>query len=121
MPITVVLAVGLNWSLMESRRASWKTEGYSVISTASIREAIDHFSAGDFDIVLLGRAINLVDMERLIFLIRSSGSQTPVVCIEDPFGNSCSFADATLKDESDALLTGMKVLLANKAGLRGHA
>jgi len=81
MPLTVVLAVGLDPSLPTAQNAVWKSAGYIVISVGTIKEAIDHFKAGDFDLVLLGNSISLENKERLTFLIRSSGSRTPVVCI----------------------------------------
>ena len=112
------IAVGLDWWQLEKHRAAWKSEGYFVISTDSIKEAISYFKDADFDMVLLGQFINHKDKERLTSLIRSTGAQAPVVCIADSSGSSASFADVTLMDESGALLTGMKELLANKAKLR---
>jgi DNA-binding NtrC family response regulator len=118
MSTTFLLAVGLDRWQLENHRAAWKSEGYFVISTDSIKEAITYFKNADFDMVLLGQSINHEDKERLTFLIRSAGSQAPVVCIADSSGSSASFADATLKDESGTLLAGMKELLANKAKSR---
>jgi hypothetical protein len=51
MHLTVVLAVGLDLSLSTRQSTDWKSAGYVVISTASIREAIVHFIDGDFDLV----------------------------------------------------------------------
>ena len=118
MSTTFLLAVGLDWWQLEKHRAAWKSEGYFVISTDSIEEAISYFKDADFDMVLLGRFINHKEKERLTSLIRSTGAQAPVVCIADSSGSSASFADFTLMDESGALLTGIKELLANKAKLR---
>jgi DNA-binding NtrC family response regulator len=118
MSTTFLLAVGLDWWQLENHMAAWKSEGYFVISTDSIKEAISHFKDADFDLVLLGQSINHEDKERLTFLIRSTGTHAPVVCNADSSGSSASFADATLKDESSTLLTGMNELLAKKAKLR---
>ena len=57
MHLTVVLAVGLDLSLSTRQSTDWKSAGYVVISTASIREAIVHFIDGDFDLVLLGKDV----------------------------------------------------------------
>jgi DNA-binding NtrC family response regulator len=115
MSITVVLAVGLDSSLLSNQDSAWKSAGYIVISTWSIREAIEHFKAGDFDLVLLGQSIPVESRERLTYLIRASGSQVPVVCIAGSSGDCDSFADATLRNDSSELLAGMGELLASKA------
>jgi hypothetical protein len=115
MPLTVVLAVGLDSWLLASHCAVWRSAGYVVLSASNIREAIDHFKAGDFDMVLLGDSISVENKERLTFLIRASGSRTPVACVGNSSGDVDCFADAMLKNESSALLRGMGELLAEKA------
>jgi DNA-binding response OmpR family regulator len=115
MPLTVILAVGLDPLIAATQSAAWKSAGYIVISVASIKKAIDHFKAGDFDLVLLGNSISLESKERLTFLIRSSGSYTPVVCIANPTGDRNCFADATLNNDSSEFLKGIDELLAKTA------
>ena len=118
MPITVVLAVGLDLSPLTAQNPVWKSAGYVITPAASISEAIAHFRAGDFDLVLLGLSISIEHRERLTFLIRATGSETPVVCIAQAAGDCDSFADATLVNESSVLLSGMGQLLADKARKR---
>lgn len=118
MPLAVVLAVGLDPWQLSTQGPFWKSEGYISIAVASIREAIQHFKAGDFDLVLLGQSISVDDKERLTYLIRTSGAQTPVVCLADPSGRSFSFADATLANNELTLCSGMGKLLSNKAKMR---
>ena len=108
---TVVLAVGLGPSLLATQSTEWKSAGYIVQSASSIREAISHFMAGDFDLVLLGNSISAENRERLTFLIRASGAQTPVVLMESRSANFDSLADATLKNDSSEILTGLGELL----------
>jgi hypothetical protein len=60
-----------------------------------------YFKGGDFDLILLGN-LPVESRERLTFLVRSSGSRVPVVCIRE-FGHD-SFADATVRCEPDHLL-----------------
>jgi DNA-binding NtrC family response regulator len=107
----VVLAVGLGPSLLATQSTEWKSAGYIVQSASSIREAISHFKAGDFDLVLLGNSISAENGERLTSLIRASGAQTPVVLIESHSANFNSLADATLKNDSSEILTGLRELL----------
>ena len=118
MSITLVLAIGLDSWRLATHSALWRPAGYVVLSAATIREAIEHFRNGDFDLVLLGRSLSKESRERLTYLIRSSGSLTPVVSIADDSGDSDLFADATISNDSNALLTGMGQLMANGAKLR---
>ena len=57
MPLTVVLAVGVDSYLFGPQRAIWQSAGLFVTSAGSMREAIDQFRFGDFDLVLLGHSI----------------------------------------------------------------
>jgi DNA-binding NtrC family response regulator len=117
MSLAVILTVGLDPPLPTAQNAAWKSAGYIVISVASIKQAIDHFKAGDFDLVLLGNSISLESKERLTFLIRTCGSHTPVVCIGNPSGDRGTFADATLTNNSTELLEGIERLLAKEASI----
>jgi len=56
MPLTIVLAVGVDSSLLASQRSVWQSAGCCIIA-ASIREAIAKLRDGDFDLVLLGHSI----------------------------------------------------------------
>ena len=115
MAVTVVLAVGLDpWMLM-AQDSLWRSEGYIVIPTQTVRDAIDHFKAGDFDLVLLGHRVPAESREQLAFLIRKSGSQIPVVSVTNSAGGYDAFADATLIDEPNALLEGIGRLLTGPA------
>jgi DNA-binding response OmpR family regulator len=112
MPLTVVLAIGLESSLPPMQNAVWKSAGYIVTSVWSIHEAIDRFKVGDFDLVILGHSLPPESRERLVFLIRATGSQVPVVFTTDSCSNSDSVADATIKSEPDELLAKIGELLA---------
>jgi DNA-binding response OmpR family regulator len=112
MPLKVVLAVGVEPSLLATQSAEWKSAGYIVQSADSIREAITYFKAGDFDLVLLGNSISDENRERLTFLIRASGAQTPVVFMKSRSASFDSLADATLKNDSSEVLKGLGELLA---------
>ncbi|MGD0627707.1 MAG: hypothetical protein ABR987_00045 [Terracidiphilus sp.] len=114
MSITVILAVGVDSWLLAANDAAWRSSGFIVIPAASVREAIDHFQAGDFDLVLLGRSISVESKERLSFLIRASGSQTPVVSIANLIGDGDLYADRTINNDSSALLAGMAELLEER-------
>jgi CheY-like chemotaxis protein len=112
MHITVVLAVGLDSWRLTSQGSDLRSAGYVVISASSIRDAIEQFKVGDFDLVLLCHSISAEQKERLTSIIRASGSRTPVVCIPNSSGYCNSLADGTLQDDASALLTGMEEILA---------
>ena len=112
MAVTVVLAVGLDpWMLM-AQDSVWRSAGYIVIPAPSVREAIDHFRAGDFDLVLLGQSISVDDQERLTSLIRASSAYTPVVSVAGSRDVHYAFADATLSSDPREFLKGIKEVLA---------
>jgi len=117
-PITVVLAVGLDSIEVEMHRSVWKSSGFFVIDAATVQEAIGHFEAGDFDLVLLGNFLPFDKKERLTYLIRATGSHVPVVSIGDPSSDPDSYADATLRGDPGALLTGISAIVAERARTR---
>lgn len=117
MPLTLILAVGLDSSLLASQSSAWQSAGYLVTSSGSIREAIAHFRTGDFDLVLLGCSIPAESRERLTFLIRASGSRTPVVCVANSSSDSDTFADATIRSEPIKLMVDIGEIMAKRANM----
>jgi DNA-binding response OmpR family regulator len=115
-PLKVLLAVGLDSSLLQSQRSVWQTAGYHVTSVDSIREGIAQFHEGDFDLVLLSHSIPAESRERLAYLIRASGSRIPVICVSDSSSGSDSFADATIRSGPENLLQGIEDLLSKQEG-----
>ena len=112
MHITVVLAVGLDSWRLTSQGSDLRSAGYVVISASSIRDAIEQFKVGDFDLVLLCHSISAEQKERLTSIIRASGSRTPVVCIPNSSDDCDSLAYGTIECDASALLTGMEDILA---------
>lgn len=115
MQSAVVLVVSQDSSLLGSQNPVWKSPGYFVTTTRSIREALDSFRSGDFDLVLLDQSVPVESRERLTFLIRASGSRVPVVCITDSSTECDAFADATIRKEPSQLLQGIGEMLAKNA------
>jgi len=118
MPLTLVLAVGVDSLLLATQGPVWRSAGYIVTSVGSIREAIIQLKDGDFDLVLLSHSIPAESRERLTFLIRSSGMRVPVVCVTDASNGHDSFADATIRNEPDSLLQGIAELFATRVKTR---
>lgn len=110
--LTLILAVGQDSALLDSRSSVLRAAGYMVDSVLSIRQAIDHFRAGDFDLVALCHSIPSQDRDRLTCLIRASGSSTPVVTIAAMPGQSPdAFADATIESHPNKLIPGIEAAL----------
>jgi DNA-binding NtrC family response regulator len=90
MPITVVLAIGLDSVLLEAQQAALRSAGYFVSPAASMCGALELFSEGDFDLVLMGQSIPAESRERLTMMIRALGSRVPMACVAE----SSSYFDA---------------------------
>jgi CheY-like chemotaxis protein len=108
MQIAVVLAVGFDSSLMRTRSLVLQSAGHIVESASSLKEAVDRFRVGDFDLVLLCHSIPIKDREHLTCLIRATGSLTPVVSITRNHtrnhGECSEFVNATLEDGPNKFL-----------------
>jgi hypothetical protein len=116
LPFTVVLAVGLDSLLVAGQRSAWQSAGHFVTPVKSIREAIVHLREGDFDLVLLGHSIPTDSRERFTFLVRASGSRTPVISITDSAKGYDSFADRTIGNEPANLLKSIREFMAERTG-----
>jgi len=97
--------------MLESQREAWKSAGYFAIPTASIKGAINHFQAGDFELVLLGHSISTEASKTLASVIRATDAHVPIACIAGSPGCHDSFADGIFKPDSTDLLAGMRQLL----------
>jgi CheY-like chemotaxis protein len=115
MPHTVILMVGRDRLLMETRSQVLRGAGYTVVPSFSPLQAIDKFVTGDFDLVLLFHSIPAGDRKRVAGLIRKHTSRTPVVSVASFDGQYDPFADATIKNDPNVMITGLQELLRRKA------
>jgi CheY-like chemotaxis protein len=120
MPLTLVLAIGLDSLSLGIRNSLLQSAGYIVVSALSLKEAANQFLNGDFDLVLLDNSLPRKVRDRITSLIRISGSRIPVVSIasetfasED--GHDDSFVDATFDGHPDNLLRGIRSVLVKTA------
>ena len=117
MPLTLVLAVGLDSLSLGIRNSLLQSAGYIVVSALSLKEAANRFLDGDFDLVLLDNSLPAKDKDRITSLIRISGSHIPVVSIVSENGHDSPFADATFGENPDNLLRGIESVLVKTAAL----
>jgi DNA-binding response OmpR family regulator len=78
-PSTLILNIGQDRALLDSRGLVLQSAGYTVESICSIEQAIDRFKAGVFHLVVLCHSLSEKERERLIRHIRVDGPATPVI------------------------------------------
>lgn len=115
MPLTLILSVGLHPALLRRRNIILESAGYLVVPALSLKEAVGQFLTGDFDLVLLGPYIPPKERDRLTSWIRAYGSLIPVVSISEMSDQQDAFADATLENDPNKLLVGIKEVLVEAA------
>ena len=118
MPLTVVLAVGMDSSLIATSRSMLQSAGYVVISTRTVKEAIDQFRIGDFDLVFLDDSITAEDRTVFTVLMHLFGSRTPVASPVGFIADCEQFADGKNEGQDKALLVGFGALISEIARLR---
>jgi len=113
---TVILSVGLDPELLGTRNLVLETAGYTVVSAYSVREAVERFQQGDFNLILVCQSIPASEKVRFSQWIRTTGSRVPVVFVSGIFFKDEEFAGLRVDSEPGALLWGIREVLIN-AGL----
>lgn len=111
MPHTVVLMVGQDRILTETRSQVLRTAGYVVVPAFTLRQAMDEFLQGDFDLVLLCHSIPEDARERLVDVLREHTSRTPIVSIASFAGQLDGFADATIETDPTLLVASLHKII----------
>jgi CheY-like chemotaxis protein len=114
MPHILVLAIGHDPLLLETRSQVLQAAGYTVIPELSLKKALAKFREGDFDLVLLCHSIPAQDRQRLVRLIREHTSRTPIVSVATTLGQHDLFADGTLQSDPNELLKGLHDIFSKK-------
>ncbi|HEY2115768.1 MAG TPA: hypothetical protein VGJ51_11790 [Candidatus Angelobacter sp.] len=118
MPHILVLAVGHDPVLLETRGHVLQSAGYTVVLELSLKKVVDRFREGDFDLVLLCHSIPARDREHLTQVLREHTSRTPIVSVSTNLCDLDSFADAMVGNDPGELLVALRELLvANRAKL----
>jgi CheY-like chemotaxis protein len=112
---TLILSVGSDPMVLDTRELILRSTGYTVSSALSTKEAVDIFQNGDFDIVILCHSLPTKECELLASFIRASGSHTPIVCVSGTgLANQNVFADATLDKDPAEFLRSLRDLLGKR-------
>jgi CheY-like chemotaxis protein len=112
MPIKLILAVGREPALLEYRSQILRRAGYIVDSEYSVKDAINRFKHGDFDLVLLCHSIPVQERDRLISSIRAFGSLTPIVSVAPAGSRASDVVDSVIcEDAPEKLFSGIQSAL----------
>jgi CheY-like chemotaxis protein len=112
MPHTIVLAVGRDPVLLETRRLILQAAGYTVRSVLSLKQAMFQLLTGDFDLVILCHSISAEDRRRLTSSIREHTARIPIISISTGFGLPDPFTNATIDSDPKQLVTGLREILS---------
>ena len=96
MPHAVVLMIGRDRILVETRSQVLRTAGYTVVTAFTQLQAIDELVRGDFDVVMLCHSIPVHGREHLASVLRQHNSHTPIVCVARVDGQFDGFAGVPL-------------------------
>lgn len=118
MSLTLVLSVGSDPLLLESRNLLLQFAGYTVVAASSVATAIRHFRDGDFDLVLLDHSLSTRDRERMTQCIRTAGSRIPVLSVCPGFDEGLTAENAMVMNDPPLFLTGVRKALLNSASAR---
>ena len=107
----VVLTVGNDPVLLDTRSQVLRSAGYTVVSARSIKQATVTFVEGDFDLVVLCHSISEEDRQRFAVFIRERTLRTPVVFVASSLGQRDPSADVTIQNDPDDLIAGLRTAL----------
>jgi DNA-binding response OmpR family regulator len=110
MPHAIVLMIGQDRSLIETRAGVLRLAGYTVVPSLP-KHAVNKFLAGDFDLVLLCHSIPQEDRERVAHKIREHTSRTPIISVTFALDQKDSFTDATIHSDPNQLIAGLHAVL----------
>lgn len=113
MALIVILAVGRDLALLETRCSVLRSAGYTIMSASRVTESIDLFRDGDFDLVLLCHSVPVQDRDRIIRFIRSTGSRIPVCIVNSASRDfQVGLADKSLSTGPQDLIKEIGAVLA---------
>ena len=121
MALTLVLSVGFDPEIQGHRIHLLQSAGYTVVRAYSLKGAVECFLTLDFDLVLLCQSIPAKEKDRLICLIRASGSRIPVVSISGQLCQTNASTVETVGSDPEALLMGIREVLIKSAGPAARA
>lgn len=111
--------VGRDRVLVETRSQVLRTAGYVVVPAFTLRQAMDEFLQGDFDLVLLCHSIPENARERLVSVLREHTSRTPIISVASFEGQFDGFADATIENDPTLLIASLSEIVSRNNDTSG--
>jgi CheY-like chemotaxis protein len=113
MPQALVLSVGSDAGVLDTREQILRSADYIVVSAMSVQEAVYLLQGGDFDVIVLCHTLPQKDCERLTAIVRASGSRIPILHVpEFASGEHDAIAGAAHGDDSVEFLKPLEDLLS---------
>lgn len=114
MPHSLILLVGYDPMVLETRSSDLRSAGYLVEAVQSVSQAFRRFQNGDFYLVVLCHSIPPTERDQLTVAIRASGARTPILLVS-PFSEGRGFANAVIDSDPKKLLQGIEMALQRAA------
>lgn len=112
MPLVVILVVGQDPVILQTRSSILRSAGYAAREASTIAEAIDLFQNGDFDLVLLCHSLSVADRDRIVRFVRSGGSRVPIYTVSSASGDfQAGSADRVLSSRPQDLIKELETTL----------
>lgn len=112
----VILSAGRDASLLGTRNAVLRAEGYSVVTAVTAAEIVDLFFAGDYDMVVLCHTIPALERQKIIRLMRNHAPSTPVMVLTSHDGQQADDGAVRVRNNPKELVEA--VALAAKRAIR---
>jgi CheY-like chemotaxis protein len=112
MQSALILIVGSNTPLLSARNVILRSAGYRTVSLFSINEAAEKCLKGDFDLILLDSSLPAKDRDRLLSLMRTRSSHTPVLCIAPQYDREPAGFCETVEGDPVELRIGVRNAIA---------
>jgi DNA-binding response OmpR family regulator len=109
---TLVLSVGSDLLLLQTRSELLAVAGYTVVSARGTKQALAEFTNGDFDLIILCHSLPAEVREHFVQQIRQNGSRVPVVQVAAKLDDMNPLVDDVVQNNPPSLLAGLQRALA---------
>ena len=109
---TLVLSVGSDLLLLQTRGELLAVAGYTVVSARSAKQAFAEFVNGDFDLIILCHSLAVEVREHFVQQIRQNGSRVPIVQVAAKLDDMDPLVDDVVENNPSSLLAGLRRAMA---------
>lgn len=98
-------------ALVRTRTVALETSGYAVTAAIAMEEFLDHYFAGNFDLILLCNTLRTDQRNRAISIVRHYGRPKPLLAISSTPTEQISGADMTVPGDAESVLSAIREAL----------